>query len=584
MSTSIFMRMSSRWQLLLKIVVVTVLYYVFEKFGDFMHFINVFQQQEYTPFFPPAGIAFGLIIIWGKAIWPGIGIASLLFSVSSYWESETQPELLPVVITATMVAAARVLEPLAGKYLMDKWIPSGDPFKGLRNSLAFIFIIMVISIVGSAISSTVFQLLRKEDTMVYLSRLVAWYGDNLVGIMVFTPFILALYDIKNNLTITKYLIIEIAILIILLLVFILFFSSGYTFYRIIIYSLPFITIPIFLWLAFRYHLIVSSVGLIAISITAVYFTTGGYGPFIHVDLKDSVLLLQNFLFVSSATIMILYAASNERKQAQLLLEQQANQLKQSIHDLSEARIKAEESDRLKSAFLANMSHEVRTPMNVIMGVSELLETPSLPENKKKEFTEMIRERGNHLLAVLNDVIQMSKIEAGIIENTNVNTNIQDLFEKLVTTFKIETEWTKKNISFVIINELKGTGNNVITDPTHLEQVLTNLISNALKFTSGGTIIIGCILNKNILKFSVRDTGIGIAKEKSDIIFRPFRQADETVHRKYGGSGLGLSICKGFVEQWGGKIWVESEVNIGTTFYFTMPYLPGEPRVASKTES
>ena len=567
MSTTLPEHSPNRWQLIIKIAVVTLLYYSFAKFSDLMYVINIFQHHEYTPFFPPAGIAFGLIIIWGKAVWPGIALASLLLSSSSYWLRDTQPELIPAVITATLIASGRVLEPLVGKYLIDKWIPSGDPFKGPRNALAFIFILMVISIIGSGISSTVIQFLRKEEIIAYLSRLIAWYGDNVIGIMVFAPMVIALKNNKQTHTLTKHLIIEISILLGILLLFIFFFSSGSTFYRVMIYSIPFITIPLFLWMAFRYHLIVSSVALIAISVAAVYFTTGGYGPFIRGNnLQDSVLLLQNFLFVSSATIMILYAASNERKQA--------------IDDLSQARIKAEESDRLKTSFLANMSHEVRTPMNAIMGISELLENPRIADNKKNEYTKLIRERGNHLLCVLNDVIQMSKIEAGIIEKSNANTNIQALFDKLIHTFKIETERTKKNINFVITNELTSTENNVITDPIHLEQVLTNLITNALKFTTDGSVTISCIRNNGVLKFGVRDTGIGIPKEKSDLIFKPFRQADETIHMKYGGSGLGLSICKGFVEQWGGKIWVESEVNIGTTFYFTMPFQPALSEMSS----
>ena len=239
--------------------------------------------------------------------------------------------------------------------------------------------------------------------------------------------------------------------------------------------------------------------------------------------------------------------------------------------LLEAKVKAEESDSLKSAFLANMSHEIRTPMNSIIGFSEMLDLPDIENEKKGEFIEIIKSNGYRLLSLINDIIDISKIEAGQIELRTGKTNVNQLLGKLYETFKFSTR--QKNIGFRLIEGLKDELSIISTDSTKLGQVLTNLINNSVKFTNKGKIQFGYELKSGMLEFFVKDTGIGISPEHQNKIFERFRQVEITVTKQYEGTGLGLSISKALVEKMGGKIWVESIPGTGSTFYFTIPYKP-----------
>jgi PAS domain S-box-containing protein len=239
--------------------------------------------------------------------------------------------------------------------------------------------------------------------------------------------------------------------------------------------------------------------------------------------------------------------------------------------LFEAKVKAEESDKLKSAFLANMSHEIRTPMNSIIGFSEMLDLPDVENKKKSEFIEIIKNNGYRLLALINDIIDISKIEAGQIDLHIGKANVNQLLGKLYETFNFSAH--KKNIEIVLKEGLKDEQCVISTDSSKLNQVMTNLINNAIKFTHKGRIEFGYKLKSGELEFYVRDTGIGISQEYQDKIFERFRQVEITVTKQYEGTGLGLSISKALVEKLGGKIWVDSIQGSGSTFYFTIPYKP-----------
>lgn len=237
--------------------------------------------------------------------------------------------------------------------------------------------------------------------------------------------------------------------------------------------------------------------------------------------------------------------------------------------------KAKESDRLKSSFLANTSHEIRTPMNAILGFSELLlkDRSAFPEQKRREFIKLIYQRSKDLLGVVNNILDISKIEAGQVTPVFVNGDIRELFDRLASTFREEASHLKNRpLEIRTVANLSPAQHIIRADFLRLKQVLENLVSNAIKFSNNGFIEIGCKEpGREELLFWVRDTGIGIPADKFDVIFLPFHQADENIHQQYGGSGLGLAISKGFVELHGGKIWVESEVGTGSVFYFTMPF-------------
>jgi PAS domain S-box-containing protein len=244
-------------------------------------------------------------------------------------------------------------------------------------------------------------------------------------------------------------------------------------------------------------------------------------------------------------------------------------------ELIKSKEKAEENDRLKTAFMHNISHEIRTPMNAIVGFSALLCEPDLDQASKQSFMDLITKSSDHLLSIVSDIMEISNIEAGILKLNIRDININDLLNNLYKQFTCLA--VEKGTEFKITCELNDSDSNIQADGTKLLQILTNLLSNAFKFTDKGQIEFGYKLKNDYLEFHVSDTGIGIPMDSHEKIFDRFYQVDYSSSRPYEGTGLGLSISKAYIELSGGKIRVESNPGEGTTFYFTIPYIkPGQP--------
>jgi signal transduction histidine kinase/DNA-binding response OmpR family regulator len=289
---------------------------------------------------------------------------------------------------------------------------------------------------------------------------------------------------------------------------------------------------------------------------------------------------------------------DEEKLAQLSKEELEAKVKERTKELEEAKIQAEAANLTKSEFLASMSHEIRTPMTTIVGMSDLLwDTPLTHEQKR--FLGAIRSSSENLLLVINDILDLSKVESGEIKLENTPFNLIKVFNNMCETQAFHAH--KKNLELLrwIGPEVET---HLIGDPVRLGQIMSNLLANAIKFTEQGEVIfqvrnqdaqgqsLGNGTNSDLheeavraveLLFSVSDTGIGIPPEKSSTIFDRFTQADSTTTRKYGGTGLGLTISRRLVEYLGGRMWLESEAGQGSTFYFTARFeaQPGEARVS-----
>jgi hypothetical protein len=266
----------------------------------------------------------------------------------------------------------------------------------------------------------------------------------------------------------------------------------------------------------------------------------------------------------------------ERAEDRRNLEHQVVERNRVNAELRDAIERAQEASRLKGQFLANMSHEIRTPMNGIIGFTQLALATELTE-EQRDYMETVEGSAEALLQLINDILDVSKIEAGRMELDRAPFGIRECVESATRTMFASAQQKGLELSWDVdpgIPEL------VVGDETRIRQVLLNLVGNAIKFTAGGFVRVSVGMEPApdrslIAHFTVRDTGPGIAVEKQQVIFEPFRQADGSTTRRYGGTGLGLAISTGLVDLMGGRIWVESQVGRGSAFHFTAPFNPAE---------
>ncbi|WP_075590062.1 ATP-binding protein [Labilibacter marinus] len=278
----------------------------------------------------------------------------------------------------------------------------------------------------------------------------------------------------------------------------------------------------------------------------------------------AIAILISFVLLISLWTWALKTMVNKRTNE---LKKELQRRKETEKLLIEAKEKAEESDRLKSAFLANISHEIRTPMNGIVGFSELLLVGSFTLEEQNKYHELVLNNSKQLLSIINDLVNISKLEAKLVEVVKSKIDISKMFEGLQSVFNLRVKGTNIELSYA--NGLDA-NKEIFLDEVKLKQVLTNLISNAIKNTENGYVRFGvCELADKKLKFTVEDSGLGIKPENHKNIFNRFWKVKSGANE--GGTGLGLAISKAHVELMGGEIWVESEINQGAKFYFTIPF-------------
>jgi len=292
---------------------------------------------------------------------------------------------------------------------------------------------------------------------------------------------------------------------------------------------------------------------------------GGKQRLINVDQLQMLTLL-----------MSTYEAAIAKNQELLIIQQQLqnmnNQLEELVairtKELVLAKEKAEVSDKLKTAFLANMSHEIRTPMNGILGFSQLLKEPDLTNQEKSKYIDTIDNSTHQLLNIITDILNISKIEAGEETTHSLFFNLIDLLDEIKSFFLPLAKQKKLKLS--LVNNLSPGIVNINSDPVKLRQILDNLIGNAIKFTPKGKVEIAVTSKNDRLIFSIKDTGIGIEPSLHKVIFDRFRQVELTHSRKYGGTGLGLSLAKSYIEMLGGTIHLDSSLGKGSVFTFEVP--------------
>ena len=300
----------------------------------------------------------------------------------------------------------------------------------------------------------------------------------------------------------------------------------------------------------------------------------------------SWVLLILIVIISVVAGVLIYNLQKTRKEMNRLSSENdslVDELESVKNELHITREKAGESDRLKSAFLCNMSHEIRTPLHAIMGFCGLIANSAISDSEKVKYANVINRNVDSMLELVNDIFDISQAEAGITQVEDEPVKVNDLLGAVHTWLNLEKANSGKE--YLQIKVVKGNKDNdftIFSDGYKLRRTLNNLAGNALKYSTEGFIDLGYRFgNNNMVEFYVKDEGIGFSKDKLDIIFKNFRQLDESQTRQYGGLGLGLSVAQKFVELLGGTMWAESEPGKGSTFWFAIPYrkAPLNPLVA-----
>lgn len=550
---------SYRWWL--EVLIITTSYYLV----SWLVLKKISVPAFGTPIWPAAGFAISFLLLWGQSRWFGVFLGATLAKYI----------VMKPLILSVLGAISSTIGSVLSVNLILKLTKTNHPLYQVKNVVIFsVCSLFTGTIIQSLLNVITVCIGGHEPWSKYLEITFRWWVGDATGILVFAPLVLSFSEHKSELEIKSWLSWEMLLILIILCI-----VSYFTFMQP--HPLEYLLLPPLFWSAFRFGAKITTLLVAIISTIAVVATSYGLGVFYDTALQsNSILLLQLFMGVISITTMVMLAIVKENHQYRLNLKIANAELEQRVlertRDLQESEAKAqklatkaEAANQAKSAFIANMSHELRSPLNAVIGFSQLmLRAKSLPP-EQYENAGIIYRSGDYLLTLINNILDLSKIEAGKTTLNPQNFNLHYLLDDLEDIFHLQA--TNKGLN-LIFQRCKNVPRYIYTDEVKLRQVLINLINNAIKFTHKGRIYV-MVNNKNPnitdllnLDFKIQDTGVGIDPNELPKLFNAFSQAQAGKNSQEG-TGLGLTISRKFVQLMGGDIFVESQLGKGTTFRF-----------------
>ena len=533
----------SRVRYALAIAALAIVYVVAARAGLMMDAVGGFA----TLVWPPSGLSLAALLIFGPRLWPGVFLGAFIANVLT-------GAPVPVAIG---IGVGNTLEPLLAAYALRR-IPGFDV--SLERLSDVVGLIVLAAGLSTMVSATI------GVTSLYLGGIVAaghvaetwrawWLGDLIADLLV-APVLLVWATGARNLDDPKRRVEALALGVAVVAASLLIFggqpgiptATGR-------YAQAYLFFPLLIWAALRFGQRGAVTASFVVSVIAVWGTALGHGPFVRVALHQSLIALQTFMGVATATFLVLGASIAERRRAE--------------KEVRLARSRAEEANRAKAEFLAVMSHELRTPLNAISGYVDLLSLGVDGPLTEKQTTSLTRIQLNqqHLLSMIDDVLSFARIEAGKLKVDVRSLLVADAVSGLEALVRPEIQ--RKDIAF--LNEPYDPTLSVRADPEKLRQILVNFLTNAIKFTpKGGRIGVGAEHAYGMVRIWVSDTGVGIPDDQLERVFEPFFQVERGSTRRYPGIGLGLAIARDFAHAMNGELRLESIVGEGSVASVLLP--------------